>query len=230
MAAVCIGFFLVASQVVNDQNAVATAVTLLLGWATFLSNNFQRIEMDAPSIITFMGCLFGLSLAVQYCAAMIYESITGHQGQGGKWRLRWSLIIVAASVLLFASGMTGVGLFHHSIWLARAEDRRVLTPSYDLIGIDDYEIRDRAVHQMWSTSRLQQEVRKHMVWRDGRIAVIVVTDSRDEWRALISYDPTIPREKQIKTMNLVPRSDEDLTPFHDFKSIDAVFAFYQAKH
>lgn len=219
--------FWVGLNVLFGRNGSFTLITLLTGWITFLTDNARRMEVDPASLLTFAIVLIGFGLAVQYCGAMIYESIKEKQGQPAKWRLRWTVGIASASVLLFCAGMAGVGLFSHLAWIATAEDRHILQGYYPSFGGQVYELHFQATKGKWSTERVLKEAREWVVQSAGKSPVRVVLGADGEWRALIGYDVQSNSVTTRRSMRILPRDEADRDALQKLETIEEIFDYYK---
>ncbi|MFO0929005.1 MAG: hypothetical protein U0736_18620 [Gemmataceae bacterium] len=90
---------------------VEAPVALLFGWIVFLYRVVPQIALDGPT------------LAVSATALVLFTAGVhgfGHRwaaGSGRRWRLRASLALVAAVVVLFAAGVAVIGIAHQTGWL-----------------------------------------------------------------------------------------------------------------
>jgi len=213
------------------RNGSYTLITLLTGWIAFLSENARRVEADPASLLTFAIVLIGFGFAAQYCGAMIYESIKEKQGQPAKWRMRWTIGIASASILLFCAGMAGVGLFSHLAWIATAENRYILEGYYPSFGRHVHELHYTAMDEKWSTERVLREAQQSVTQSDGKRPIRIALDANGEWRAMIGFDVTTNPIPTFRTMNMtiLPRDDADRDALRELKSIEEVFDFYKRR-
>lgn len=211
------------------RNSLHTLVTLLTGWITFLSENARRMEADPASLLTFAIVLIGFGIAAQFCGAMIYESIKEKQGQPAKWRVRWTLAIASASILLFCAGMAGVGLFSHLAWIATAEDRSILHGYYTPFGSHVYALYYKATDEKWATERVLREAQKSTVQSAGKHPIRIVLDANGEWRAMVGYDVSTNHIVGRWSMTILPRNDDDRDALQKLQTLEDIFDFYQRK-
>lgn len=223
--------FWVGLNVLFGRSGEYTLIVLLTGWIAFLIDNARRMETDPSSLLTFAIVLIGFGFAAQYCGAMIYESIKEKQGQPAKWRMRWTIGIASASILLFCAGMAGVGLFSHLAWIATAENRYILEGYYPSFGRHVHELHYTAMEEKWSTERVLREAQQSVTQSDGKRPIRIALDANGEWRAMIGFDVTINPIPTFRTMNMtiLPRDAADRDALRELTSIEEVFDFYKRR-
>ena len=86
---------------------------ILLGWIFFLYRTLPRMTADWPSV--FVGCL----ALVLFTAGVHWVGWAWRRNvaYAPRWKFRWSLATVAVVFLLFAAGISLVGIVHQAGWL-----------------------------------------------------------------------------------------------------------------
>jgi hypothetical protein len=91
---------------------------LVLGWLFFLYRTLPRMTVDWPSVL--VGCAALLLFTVGVHAAG--RTWLRHSVAWPRWKLRWSITTVAVVVLLFAAGISVVGIVHQVGWLVTSPE------------------------------------------------------------------------------------------------------------
>jgi Protein of unknown function (DUF1559) len=86
---------------------------IILGWLLFLLRTLPRMTVDWPSV--FVGCLALVLFTLGIHGAGRAWRRTA--GDAPRWKIRWSLAAVAVVFLLFAAGISLVGIVHQASWL-----------------------------------------------------------------------------------------------------------------
>lgn len=97
---------------------IPVTLSLVFGWIVFLYHTLPRVTVDGPSVL--VGCL----------ALILFTAGVHAAGRGWRqktlsaphWKLRWSLAVVAVVFLLFAAGISLVGIVHQSGWLLTSRE------------------------------------------------------------------------------------------------------------
>jgi hypothetical protein len=96
---------------------------VLLGWTAFLWNVLPRVSVDRPTLIL-AGVSFALFVLGIHGFGMAWSR--RHEDEevpAGRWRVRWSLATGVLVVVLFAAGISLVGIVHQTAWLAASSDK-----------------------------------------------------------------------------------------------------------
>lgn len=94
------------------------ARALLLGWVLFLWRVVPRIEMNWGSVVLGLVAAALFAAGFHWMVVSWYGQESAEQTTSGRpWKLRWSLLTVAAIFLLFAIGISLVGIVHQTSWL-----------------------------------------------------------------------------------------------------------------
>jgi hypothetical protein len=94
------------------------ARALLLGWLFFLWRVVPRIETNWESLGVALVALALFTAGIHRIAGSWYRRKSPAETTvGRKWKLRWSLTAVAAIFLLFAAGISLIGIVHQTSWL-----------------------------------------------------------------------------------------------------------------
>lgn len=90
-----------------------TPRAILLGWLFFLFRTLPRMNADWPSV--FVGCLALVLFitGIHWTGRALRRNATDTP----RWKLRWSIGTVAVVFLLFAAGISLVGIVHQAGWL-----------------------------------------------------------------------------------------------------------------
>ncbi len=88
-------------------------LSVVFGWVLFLIHTLPRMTVDGPSV--FVGCL---ALAL-FTAGVHVAGRAWRRNALAKppWKLRWSLATVVGIFLLFAAGISLIGIVHQAGWL-----------------------------------------------------------------------------------------------------------------
>jgi prepilin-type processing-associated H-X9-DG protein len=88
-------------------------LSLLFGWVVFLYHTLPRMTVDWPSL--FVG-----AIAVVIFTAGVHAAARAWRRAAPEtplWKLRWSLTVVVGVFLLFAAGLSLIGIVHQAAWL-----------------------------------------------------------------------------------------------------------------
>jgi hypothetical protein len=97
---------------------------LLFGWYGFIRRNFPQATVSPAGVAT--GAVFLLLLigCIEIFARSLLRSIPrAPDSPPRRWRLRWTLSIVAALFLMFAVGYSSIGLARHIGWMVNSPGR-----------------------------------------------------------------------------------------------------------
>ncbi len=95
---------------------------LLFGWAPFLFRTLARITVDGPSMAVGGLALVLFTTGVHW-AGRAWRRRTGTpESVPPAWKLRYSLALVATVFVLFAAGISLIGMTHQVVWLLRADE------------------------------------------------------------------------------------------------------------
>jgi hypothetical protein len=94
---------------------------LLLGWVGFLLNVLPRVATDRPTLVL-AGVAFGLFVVGIHGFGVAWRRRrAGDDGMARTWRPLWSLAAGAMAVVLFAAGISLVGIVHQTAWVATSD-------------------------------------------------------------------------------------------------------------
>src|SRR5438874_2168541 len=135
---VCLGLALVLVFFCGLMWPLELVFWLTIGWLPFLGRVFSQIRPDWYSVATCAAALamftIGLHLFLRWlCSATRRSPNTkavefASQRAIGDWQFRWTAAIVGIIVLMFASGISAVGVSHQITWLATS-DKPLLSPN-----------------------------------------------------------------------------------------------------
>jgi hypothetical protein len=171
------------------SGAWSLAVSICFGWISFLYNTLPRVQIDSASIFTFIVCLTAFAGLVHFFGRVLYTHVTAQRGEAQPWRAKWSAAIVCASVLLFAAGMSGVGLFYSAERVALSKEPWISSSRISAAKIQSSVLMQRAEEQQWSATQLRAAIHEYLADQDGSVRFLVLEDSKGEWRALVGYEP-----------------------------------------
>ncbi|HTU20635.1 MAG TPA: DUF1559 domain-containing protein [Gemmataceae bacterium] len=93
-------------------------LSLLFGWIVFLYHTLPRMTVDGPSVL--VGCLaLLLFIGGVHAAGRAWRRSVA---EAPRWKLRWSLAMVAGVFLLFAAGVSLVAIVHQTGWLLTSRE------------------------------------------------------------------------------------------------------------
>jgi hypothetical protein len=99
------------------------ARALLLGWLFFLWRVLPQIKVNWGTAAVALTALILFSAGIHWIGSSWYRrTYRGEITPRPKWRLRWSLTIVAGVFLLFAAGISLIGVVHQTSWLATSPE------------------------------------------------------------------------------------------------------------
>jgi hypothetical protein len=95
-------------------------ITLLFGWIPFLGRVLPRITVDWPSVWVGVVALTLFAAGV-HAVGWTTRKPSAPGDAVPRWRVRWTISVVALVVLLFAAGISIIGAVHQVTWLARSD-------------------------------------------------------------------------------------------------------------
>ena len=95
---------------------------LLFGWAPFLFRTVGRIAVDGPSVAVGGLALVLFTIGLHWAGHAWRRQRGTPESAPSAWKLRYSLALVAALVVLFAAGISVIGITHQAVWLLRADE------------------------------------------------------------------------------------------------------------
>ncbi|HUG91206.1 MAG TPA: DUF1559 domain-containing protein [Planctomycetaceae bacterium] len=97
------------------------ARVLAFGWVQFLARVLPRMTVFWPSILAGGLALVLLLIGIHVSGRRFLRKRDAADAPR-RWKLRWTLVIVAGVLVLFAAGIGLVGLTHQVIWLMGSEE------------------------------------------------------------------------------------------------------------
>ena len=94
------------------------AFTIVLGWIPFLGRVLPEAEPDGPSVLVGALALILFGGCVHWLGRSRVSAVR-------RWRMRWTVAVVLGVVLLFAAGVSIVGISHQVAWLATSDQPMV---------------------------------------------------------------------------------------------------------
>jgi hypothetical protein len=113
---------------------------------------------DWPSVLVGCAAFVLFAAGFHWAGRAWYRRVGGSEGAAvGRWKVRWSLAVVAAVVLLFAAGVAMIGAVHQLGWLATSREslqietlkRYGLTSSAD--NLKYIALSTHSYHDTWGT-------------------------------------------------------------------------------
>lgn len=184
------------------------ATVAVLGWISFIAQTLPRVRPDAASIATFLLCFGAFYGLVHFFGGMIYTHITSQRGEAKPWRAKWSGAIVCACVLLFAAGMSGVGLFYSTQQIAQSPEPFFTGVRRYRLTVYATKIIDRAEKSNWDAAQLRESANSMLREYDGQARFLVIDDPKKpgECAALVGYLSALPWQATIYFRNGDSRS------------------------
>jgi hypothetical protein len=106
-----IGIILLTAAALIGLGVLSDAVAVLLvGWFTFLQRNLPLVTVNASGVLSGL-VVIGLTLVLVHIVAGT------RRVPATLWRFRYSLYVLLAIVLMFAVGLSTIGLARHVGWL-----------------------------------------------------------------------------------------------------------------
>jgi Protein of unknown function (DUF1559) len=119
-------------------------LSLLFGWMWFLNRLSTSVRLDFHALITALVCLAGLTLGSHLFLRWLTRG--SEPASPTPWRFRSTALLVGLTVVVFAAGISSVGIAHQTGWLLTAP-----VPGYRY----SHGIRD-ASERMHSSNNLKQ--------------------------------------------------------------------------
>jgi hypothetical protein len=111
-------FALISILLANGFFALDVLWQVGFGWALFLGRVLPRMSLDVTGTLIALGCLAGLAVGLHLFLGWLYAQAKG--AGGPRWRPRWTGMIVGLVVLMFAAGLSVVGVAHQAAWMANS--------------------------------------------------------------------------------------------------------------
>ncbi len=107
-------------------------VALLLGgWALFLARVAPGVTVDGGGVAIGLTCLVLFAAVAHSFFGWLYRQVWGPEGPG--WSARWTGMLVAGVVLMFAAGITAAGMAHQVGWLLTSKDRWITSGPWPVV-------------------------------------------------------------------------------------------------
>jgi hypothetical protein len=91
---------------------------LVFGWALFIRRVVPRMTFNGATLMVSLTTLALLTCGVHWiCRGWRQSKISALDSMSSQWRLKWSIVIVAGVVLMFAAGTCMIGATHQVGWL-----------------------------------------------------------------------------------------------------------------
>lgn len=116
---------LVALAPLTGSTKAQVTFTLFFGWIEFVCTVLPEVHIRWDGVLL-AGTAFALFLAVShYLACWLYRELRASGAKDSvprNWRFRWTLSLSAVLILLFAAGISLVGVTHQTIWLTTEKE------------------------------------------------------------------------------------------------------------
>ena len=90
--------------------------TLLFGWVDFLRRVVPEVRLAPGSLAVGVGCLLLVAILGHLALRWLRREL---QPDGPAWRLRSTLMLLTATLLMFVCGLAATGVAHQLGWLIR---------------------------------------------------------------------------------------------------------------
>lgn len=97
------------------------AFAVLFGWAYFLVRVVPRVAPDGATVAVGAAALVSFTTGIHWLCGAWWRS-SDRAAPGSSWKFRWTGSVVAAVVVLFAAGVSLVGVVHQIGWLVGSND------------------------------------------------------------------------------------------------------------
>lgn len=111
------------------SHELPTALLVVFGWARFLEGNAPRMTFDWNAVALGIGAMLLFVVVGHFTfrgLAARKEATPTPSTAPVKWKLRWTVAILAVVLLMFIAGTSMVGFAHQALWLAASPE-----PMYD---------------------------------------------------------------------------------------------------
>ncbi len=93
-------------------------IAIIFGWIAFAGDVAPKLSVDWPTVAVAFAAVALFVAGVHWVARTWRLRQASEPGQiTSRWKLRWSLAMVAAIFLLFTAGLGIIGLVHQTAWL-----------------------------------------------------------------------------------------------------------------
>jgi hypothetical protein len=116
------------------------AIALFFGWIIFLWQVVPGVSVNWPTLLLGIGALVVFAVSLHLAGRSILWRFTKEAKTNSRnWRGSWTISLIAAVLVLFAAGISLVGVVHQVSWLANADSPMMVqaivkqsTPESDL--------------------------------------------------------------------------------------------------
>lgn len=99
------------------------ARALLFGWVFFLWRVLPRMRVNWGTIAVSGTALVLFAIGIHWIASGWFRRKYPEAIEAGmKWKIRWSLAVLAGVILMFAAGTSLIGVVHQTSWLATSPE------------------------------------------------------------------------------------------------------------
>lgn len=97
------------------------SIAVLVGWIPFLARVIPRMSVEWSSATVGLVAIFLFAVGV-HGMGYAWRKPRSEEAVGApRWRLRWTISIVTIVLILFAAGISIIGIVHQTSWLSRSE-------------------------------------------------------------------------------------------------------------
>ncbi len=92
---------------------------LIAGWVFYLIRVVPQITWNWSGFITALVCLIALAFGLQWFLGWFYKQWQSKIGNSSprSWSWAWTMRVLAMVVLMFAAGISAIGITHQTAWL-----------------------------------------------------------------------------------------------------------------
>ncbi|WP_437224001.1 DUF1559 domain-containing protein [Planctomicrobium sp. SH661] len=117
---------------------------LAVGWVSFLFSNLSRMKFSGSSVVSAAVLVSLLLVGLQLFLRRLVVNTTLK-----RWPWRWTASILGMVILMFAAGISAVGIVHQLGWMMSGSERMLRNPFFDhMISRQNLKIMGRAVHEI----------------------------------------------------------------------------------
>lgn len=106
-------------------------LALLVGWPFYLARVVPEVRLNPSGLATGAFCLLGFAVGAHAFLSWLDRSVRAPEP--GRWRKKWTALLVLAILLMFTAGLAAAGVAHQVGWMVAAPRRLLLDYPSNLV-------------------------------------------------------------------------------------------------
>lgn len=96
---------------------------LAFGWIGFLSRVLPDVTIRWDGLVIFLGGLAAAAILAHFLLSGLFRELKSRMPvTQARWRVRWTIVLLSSVILMFAAGISMVGITHQAAWLLKANE------------------------------------------------------------------------------------------------------------